>query len=293
MMRLLAAALAGMLAAVAQEVPRSVFRASADEVVLNVAVFEGESVVQGLRVEDFEVIDNGVRQTLAAVERDVLPIDLRLVFDTSGSISEDDLERYLRAMREVAASLDPLDRCEIVTFNTRVADAASRQHPPVNIVLQRGGPDGTSFFDAASLAMITVPALDRRQVTIVLSDARDNASFFDEATLIEAARRTDAVVYTILPMASAEVASVSADRLQALALVTGGRLVRTHERQVGAAVVDALRDFRQSYVLRYALAGVRLDGWHRVEVKVRGRNHYKVRTKAGYFANPLNFHIDR
>jgi len=275
-------ALAMLLAGGAQERTTQVFRASTYAVVVNVAVFDGAYVVHGLGIDDFDVFDNGVRQTLASVERNVLPIDLRLVFDTSGSISEDDLRRYRRAMEQVAAELDLDDRCEIITFNSRIADAASRQSPPVAITLHRGGPDNTAFFDAVSLAMITVPTLDRRQVTVVLSDARDTASFFDGATMLEAARLTDAVVYGVLP-ASPVTEGVSADRLQALAVLTGGRLVRAEsDRLVGAAIVDAMRDFRQSYVLRYTLAGVDPAGWHTLDVRVRG-GRYRIRTKDGYF----------
>jgi VWFA-related protein len=260
------------------------FRGGADAVVLDVAVFNADrTVVAGLGREDFEVFDNGVRQTIEAVDFNLLPIDLRLVFDTSGSISDEDLSHYLRAMRQVADVLGPDDRCEIITFNSRIADAASRQHPPVAIDIRRGGPDGTAFFDAVSLAMVTVRTLDRRQVTIVLSDASDNASFFDEATMLDAAGRTDAVVYTILP-AGAEPGPISVNRLQSLSLLTGGRLIRApHQRRTGEAVIRALDEFRHSYVVRYMLSGVPLSGWHTVQVKVRRSGRYQVRAKRGYF----------
>ena len=282
-MRLTACSLLA-LASIAMTQSAPSFRGGTHAVVLDVAVFDGDRVVTTLGASDFEVVDNDVRQTVSAVDFNVLPIDLRLVFDTSGSITDADLEWYLRAMRQVTATLEPRDRCEIMTFNARIADAASRQSPPIDIVLRRGGPEGTSFFDAASLAMVTVPLLDRRQVAIVLSDARDNTSFFDEQTLLDIARRTDTVVYTVLAGEPAVIRAVSVSRLQAISVLTGGRLVRTpHERAVGDAVTTALEEFRHSYVVRYTLQGVRLEGWHKVEVKVRGGGGYKIRTKAGYF----------
>ena len=127
----------------------------------------------------FQVIDNGVEQKVESVDLNRLPIDLKLVFDTSGSISPEGLEKYRRAMRRVADALQPNDRCEIVAFTSRINDAAARQSPPIAIDLQRTLPDGTSFFDAVSLALVTVPSIERRQIVIVLSDAQDNASFFD------------------------------------------------------------------------------------------------------------------
>jgi hypothetical protein len=259
------------------------FRASTHGVVVEVAVFDGDRVVTGLSAADFDVRDNGVRQKVTDVDFNTLPLDLRLVFDVSGSITPDQLEWYARAMRQVAARLETRDRCEIIAFNARIADLASRQHPPVTIDLsRRGGREGTSFFDAVSMALVTVPLLDRRQVAIVLSDARDNESFVDEATMLDIAQRTDAVVYTVLPGDAASRA-LSITRLRAVSLLTGGRLVHApHDSAVGDAIVTALDEFRQSYVLRYIPTGVPLDGWHRLDVKVRDQ-HYKIRAKAGYF----------
>jgi hypothetical protein len=260
------------------------FRAATHAVAVEVAVFDGDRVVTGLTAADFEIRDNGVRQKVAEVEFNTLPVDLRLVFDVSGSITPDQLEWYSRAMRQVAAKLEPRDRCEIIAFNARIADVASRQHPPVVIDLSKhGGREGTSFFDAVSMALVTVPLLDRRQVAIVLSDAIDNESFFDEVTMLDIARRTDAVVYTVLPGDAIGSRALSISRLRAISVLTGGRLVHApHDAAVGDALITALDEFRQSYVLRYTPAGVPLDGWHRLEVKVRDRG-YRVRAKSGYF----------
>jgi hypothetical protein len=78
--------------------------------------------------------------------------------------------------------------------------------------------------------------------------------------------------------------NVSVARLQAVSLLTGGRLVRTPEHAVSAVVNNAIREFRQSYVLRYVLEGVPAAGWHKLDVRVRGGNGYRVRARLGYFA---------
>jgi len=276
-LRMLAMAAAAFC--IQEQVPR--FQSTTNAVSVDVAVFDGDRVVRNLGVSAFEVRDNQVRQTLQAVDANVLPIDLRLVFDTSGSISERDLARYVQTMNRVAAALEPRDRCEIITFNSRIADAASLQHPPIKIALQRGGQDGTAFFDAVALAMVTIPTPDRRQITIVLSDAMDNTSLLDEKTMLDAARHTDAVVYTILPGDPKNGRPVSVARLQALSLLTGGKLVLVHEAQVAKAVIDSIAEFRLGYVLRYVLTGVKLAGWHKVDVRVKGG--YRVRARQGYF----------
>lgn len=281
---LLCAALTGLaLSATAQTPQRQAFRAATNAVVLDVSVFDGDRAVTSLGVSDFEVLDNGVPQELTGASRNVLPVDLRLLFDTSGSISADDLEQYRRAMRRVADTLRPDDRIEILTFDGRINEVVPLQHPPVQIAFERQGKDGTSFFDAVSLAMITRPLADRRQITIVLSDALDTASFFDKDTLYSAARRTQAVVYTILPVTLAQDRSRFTARLEMLSRVTGGRHVRAQwDRHMGNAVIDALNEFRQGYVLHYLISGVPGSGWHKLTVRVKGRR-YTVRSREGYF----------
>jgi VWFA-related protein len=272
------------LSAIAQAPQRQAFRATTDAVAVDVAVFDGDRAVTSLTAADFEILDNGVAQTLSDAARNVMPLDLRLLFDTSGSITEEDLEKYRRAMARVAAALKPEDRIEILMFNGRISEVVSMQHPPIRIALDRQGPDGTSFFDAVSLAMITRPQLDRRQITIVLSDAQDNASFFDKDTLYDAARRTHAVVYTVLPVALATDTSRFSSRLEILSRVTGGRLVRAKwDAHMGASVSAALEEFRQGYVVHYLLNGVPPGGWHALSVRVKGNRRYAVRAREGYF----------
>jgi VWFA-related protein len=261
---------------------RPVFHAGTHSIVVPVAVFDGDQIVRNLTMQDFQIRDNGVEQAITSADLFTLPIDLRLVFDTSGSISEEDLQHFLRTMDRVTSTLRPQDRCEILTFNTRIAEAAARQSPPVKIELKRVGSDGTAFFDAVSLALVTVPTPDRRQITIVLSDAKDNASFFDEATMLDAARVTDAVVYSILPGDLKYGRAVSAARLQALSLLTGGRLIRAPQHTLAAVINDAIQEFRQSYAVSYTLTGS-IQGWHKIDVRVRGRSSYRIRTKPGYF----------
>jgi VWFA-related protein len=282
--------IAGTLAAVtasalAQEPQAPTFRSVTHTVAVDVSVFDDERAVLSLGAKDFNVTDNGVRQTISGVLPNNLPLDLRLLFDTSGSISQEDLERYRRAMVRVAGALRPEDRIEILTFSGRISEVVGLQHPPVSIATARQPRDGTSFFDAVSLAMITRPSFERRQVTIILTDAQDNTSFFDKDTLYESARRTHAVIYGVLPTGLAADASRYAARLEAVARVTGGRLVRARrDAEMGNTIIRTLNEFRQGYVLHYALAGVPLAGWHKLAVQVTRPGRYTVRAREGYFA---------
>ena len=272
------------LAVQAQEPQQPTFRSGSHAVTVDVSVFDGQRAITGLTAADFDVRDNGVRQTVSAVRPNTLPIDVRLLFDTSGSITPEELERYRRAMARVAEALRPVDRVEILTFSGRISEVVPLQHPPITIVARRQDSDGTSFFDAVSLAMVTLPMIERRQITIVLTDAQDNDSFFDKDTLYDSARRTSAVVYGVLPTGLADDVSRFAARLEMVARVTGGELVRSKwDARMGDLLIRTLAQFRQGYVLNYALAGTPDPGWHKLTVSVP-RAKYTVRAREGYFA---------
>lgn len=265
-----------------------VFRGGTDLVTVDVNVNSGKHPVTGLTPDDFEIYDNGVRQAVADVSYGRLPIDLRLVFDTSGSIDDVALQTYVRAMRQIALSLQPQDRCGIVTFSRRIAEAAALQPPPMKIDARRMPGDTTSFFDAVSLTLITPPVLGRRQLTIVMSDADDNSSFFDQTAMTEIVRRTDAVVYAVLPIAAWRPTddhrdTVMHERLSTLTSMTGGRIVTpNHDLDIVPAFRTAIEEFRRSYVLAYTATGVDRRGWHDLLVKVRGAKPYVVRARRGY-----------
>jgi VWFA-related protein len=265
-----------------------VFRGGIDLVTVDVNVNNGKRSVTGLTPDDFEIYDNGVRQAVTDVSYGRLPIDLRLVFDTSGSIDDAELETYVRAMRQVARSLQPHDRCDIVTFSRRIVEAAALQPAPVKIDARRVPGETTSFYDAVTLALITPPVLGRRQLTIVMSDGEDNSSFLDQAAMTEIVKRTDAVVYAVLPIAAWHATDDAHDkrmneRLSTLTSLTGGRIVTpNHDLDIVPAFLTAIDEFRSSYVLAYTATGVERRGWHDLSVKVRASKPYVVRARRGY-----------
>jgi hypothetical protein len=53
-------------------------------------------------------------------------------------------------------------------------------------------------------------------------------------------------------------------------------------RDLPAAFVRILDEFRQRYLLSYSPAGVPREGWHPLEVRVKPRRAI-VRTRAGYY----------
>lgn len=275
---------------------RPVFKADVDAVLVDVSVMDGRKPVTNLTPADFTVLDNGVEQKITSLDFGRAPVDVRLVFDTSGSLTEAQLERHTRAMRQVSAALLAGDRSEVLEFRRKAVRRTPLQSPPFDVTIDREGADGTAFFDAVSLAMITSPRPGRRQLTILLSDAIDTASFFDWPSLERAAERSDAVIYTVSPIGPGADSGeswfldhpgssglTSQRMLERLAAATGGRFVQlTGAGDIGDSFLKALDEFRQSYVLRYTRTGVERPGWHALTVTVHGPKKYDVRARRGY-----------
>src|SRR4051794_8424 len=64
---------------------QATFRSRGDAVLVDVSVLDGHKVVPGLQVDDFELLDNNVPQTIADASVDALPIDASILLDVSGS----------------------------------------------------------------------------------------------------------------------------------------------------------------------------------------------------------------
>jgi len=312
------------LVAAAQET----FRSSVDAVAIDAAVLAGARPVSGLTAADFEITDNGVRQTILEVAAETLPIDLTLVLDTSGSISSLLHEAIVRAVKRVQGRLRPADRLRVLTFNERLREAlALTPAASAGAVAWSETTGHTSMNDAIALALVTPPpAPQRRQMALVFTDGVDTRSFLDEPAILNLALHAQAAVFVV---AQEFPAALPLPFLNQLTESTGGRLqvvppiqisqtrvstfppagvadpsagntvsttitvtdsrVRTPADLLDSSFVSAFDAFRASYVLRYTLTGVPRTGWHNLTVRVVKRGtNDAVRARRGYFGSATN-----
>ena len=287
-MTLRAAGLLMLLAPVAltQQQPQ-VFRGGTDVVTVDVSVRAGSRPVTGLTGADFEVLDNGVAQTIDAFSLESLPIDVTLLLDASRSVEGSLLDRLKTSVVETAGLLNPRDALRLIALQHRVQLVFPFQpgggKPPVENLSAQGG---TSLFDGLVAAMMRKTEPDRRQLVIAYTDGQDTLSILDAATARDVALRADTVVHLVVPLAGART-KPSSDTpalalLRDLAGRTGGELFYIDAADpITEAFRRALDEFRTSYVLRYSPTGVARAGWHEISVKVK-TGQYDVRARKGY-----------
>ena len=84
-----------------------------------------------------------------------------------------------------------------------------------------------------------------------------------------------------MPGRPAHYARGQTDFLQAIATVTGGRLLRADVGDVASAFGEVLDEFRTRYVITYSPARVAASGWHSIDLTVKGRKAV-VTARRGY-----------
>lgn len=265
-------------------------------------------LITNLEAADFEVREDGKKQTVRYFARETdRPLTLALLVDTS--ISQ---ERLLPIETETAALflqrvLRPDDLALLISFDINVdllqeftGEAARLERALTRLRINapgptgpfpRPGPRGTRFFDAIYLASTEKlnPEVGRKAI-IVLTDGVDAGSQVKFTEALEAAQRSDTMIYAI------EIADLEwyqlhqqyysgSGELHKLAEETGGRVLPVREPEKLAQAFDAIAaELRSQYSLGYTPTNRRADGKFRkisVEVKQRG---LKVQARRGYYA---------
>ena len=273
-------AAAGVLLAAALPLAQT-FSSRIEAVRVDVLVTLDGTPLAGLAPSDFEVTDNGVRQSIDLASFEQIPLNVVLALDMSASLQGLRLGHLQAAGETVLDGLEPGDRAALVAF-THIVSASQGLTEDLDRVrkalFQNRGDGLTSLVDAAHAGMLIGESDAGRSLLIVFSDGVDTSSWLTAESVLETARRGDVVVYGV------EVGRRRASFPRDLAEVTGGRLFAIEStKDLSATFSKILDEFRNRYLVSYSPQGVSGGGWHRLEVRVRHRGA-AVKARPGYFA---------
>ena len=276
-----------------------VYRGAADIVLLNVTVTDGEShFVANLDRPDFQIFEDGVPQELVNFARDRQPIALSILLDTSTS-----MDKTLPIAQEAAVGfaqrLGPKDVAQVMGFDSR---ANTLQDFTGDRVALERAIRRTQAGGSTALYMAVYTALDqlkriraqsadqiRREAIVVLSDGEDTSSLVDYDQVMDAAKRSEACIYTIGLRSKQDAPSHGFNEadfvLRTLAQETGGRVYHVQDASQLPAIYQQVADeIASQYTMGYIPKNLKRDGaWRRIVVKVN-RPATATRTKSGYFA---------
>jgi len=275
------------------------FRAGVDLVSLNVTVTDGDNrYVTNLAPEDFQVFEDGAVQEISFFTPTQLPIALALLMDTSASMT-DKMETAQEAAIGFAERLRPEDMASIIDFDSRVEilrDFTSSVEELNDAIRRTSAGGSTSLYNALyislkELAKVEASSSDeiRRQAIVVLSDGEDTSSLVDFDEVLELAKRSNTVIFSI-GLRSRDIRNRRGFReadfvLRQLAQETGGRAVFPEAVDELQAIYDRISDELSSqYTLGYISKNPLRDGQYRRIVVRVDRPNVAARTRQGYYA---------
>jgi hypothetical protein len=198
------------------------------------------------------------------------------------------------------------DRLRLVTFAWDVRAGTFRTAEGADAIGHLTARGATALRDGLAISLMHPRIDDRRHLVILYTDGDDNYSALSGDDLLMVSRRTDSVLHVLQVVITAPIFPVSPRpspdwrldtrrrwyppaspdgnwSLGEVARNTGGDIEHIGVRADSAArIAGIIQRFRESYVLRYRVAGVPLPGWHAIAVQVPGQR-YTIRARRGYF----------
>jgi VWFA-related protein len=259
-------------------------------------VLHANQPVADLKKEDFQVLEDGVKQTLISFLHNDLPVSIALVVDNSGSMATKRPSVNKSALDLIQAS-NPQDEAFVVNFSDEAfidqefTSDVNKLRDGLSHIESRGG---TALYDAvvASADKLAADAKRPKQVLIIITDGEDNASTLNlEQTIRRVQQLSGPVIYSIGLLFGDEMSRTEVKHarhaLEMLSTETGGiAFFPKSIEQVDQIAAEVARDIRNQYTLGYHSTKPTTEpGFRRVEVTAEGKGYGKltVRTRTGYF----------
>lgn len=271
--------------------------------------------IPGLQRDDFTLYEDGVPQEITYFNTgDSEPVSLGLIVDTSGSM-KNKIDRARQALRRFIDSIRAQDEVFLSEFNQQPSllqdftDSRTLLMQAVSLLRPMGG---TALYDAILDGLRRVKTgQNQKKALIVVTDGIDTGSFASLGQVINAAKRSGVLLYTIgigNPQGGGGIGGptimigpfavvgggmgddrVDSHTLRQISGETGGEhfLLNPADVMGSSAVLDSAvqaisRELRQQYTLGYR-SSLPPDRYRSVRVETR-RDDVTVRTQKGHAA---------
>lgn len=239
--------------------------------------------VRGLRVEDFEVIEDGERQAVSAFAAGDFPLTVAVALDHSFSMAGAPLAAVKRAVRTFLGALRPEDEAFVIGISSQVevvADASAPRAQQIAAVDALSAWGTTTLHDSIVAAIERVDGSRGRRALVILSDGDDRYSEASAAEAVARARRSNVMVYPIA------LGKTRPPLFAELSTLTGGRSYHARDLQgLDTTMTTIASQLREQYLLGYSPSRVPVSGaneWRSIDVRVK-KPGVSVRARDGYY----------
>jgi Ca-activated chloride channel family protein len=260
-----------------------------------------------LQREDFEILEDGVRQEIANFARDAdLPLQMVMLFDTSLSVSQK-LEFERRAAAKFFERIiRPQDRAALFALSTDITclqDFTNRIPLLISALMELKAQGATSLYDGIFLASDYLKPARGRRIIVIVSDGGDTTSGKGLLQSLANAQQADAVIFAIFTgnryYYSQNLRDLAGERaLETLCSETGGYIYKPKAtpgalgaevdqeslKELDQAFADLAQQLRAQYTLGFYSTNEKRDGsFRKLSVRIK-KPGYAARARAGYYA---------
>ena len=240
--------------------------------------------LDGLTRDRFQVLDNGVPQTVTAFESNSAKLTSAILLDTTGSMAAV-LPMVKHSVMNLIDQLRDEDSVGIYSFNTRLdrrQDFTTDKSAAKQAVLRTRAEGATALFDAiAELAYEIAPQSGKKAI-IVFTDGADNSSLLNAQAAVNRAKKAGVPVYAI-----AEGDALSSkhllEELKEVAQMTGAQSYLAHKTsEIGTIFEQISGDLQHTYMLAFQPPPNPDPKWRTIQLTVSGLKDPRIRAKEGY-----------
>lgn len=255
--------------------------------------------VSGLNKNAFKITDNGEPQEITFFSDSDAPVSVGILFDVSGSMSGDKINKARKALSRFILTSHPSDEYFLIAFNSRAQLLLDRTRDG-EAVLQKltlvQPKNNTALYDAVYLGIERVTrGAHQKRALLIISDGQDNASRYNFGEVRRLMKEADVVTYSVGIMSRGDTMSGPGMQgqsfLDEISSVTGGKSFYPDTDVEMDEIFERIAlELRHQYSIGYTPKDFAPDGkWRRVKVKVnppRGLPRLTVRGREGYYATP-------
>jgi Ca-activated chloride channel homolog len=281
----------GFTAAAAGQGGQGVFRSGTKVVPLYVTVTDAQSsLVPNLTRDDFEILDNAVKQDMIVFENQTQPITAVVMLDTSGSMTNS-LKLVKAGAEQFLVRMLPQDKAQVGAFNDKIQFSGVFTSDRDELVAALRDVDfgyPTRLYDAVDQSLTKLVAIEGRRVVVLLTDGDDTSSKVSQGDVLSRSQQDEVMIYGIglesVYFDGMRQVRTSPDKvLKKLAEETGGGFYLLKETaDLQATFARIAQELHSQYVLGFAPSV--LDGKvHKLVVNVK-RPGMKARARKSYVA---------
>ena len=252
-------------------------------------------LVTGLEKENFNLLDNGEKQSIQYFSNEDAPISLGVIFDMSGSMANK-IEKSRDAVVQFLKTANPEDEFFLIAFNdkpTLISDFTNNVEQVQGQLLFTVPKGRTALLDAIYLGIAKMrQAKHQKKALLIISDGGDNRSRYTENEIKSMVREADVQIYAIgifdqNPRSDEE--RFGPQLLAEVTDVTGGRTFTVDNPNELSDVATKIGvELRNQYVLGYKPTKPAHNGkWRKLRgelVTPKGLPQLSVYAKTGYYA---------